>query len=71
MGLTLAGIAIGLIGAFVLMRLMSSLLFGVNASDPLTFVTVPLVLGLVAFFACLIPARRATRIDPLMALRYE
>jgi putative ABC transport system permease protein len=71
MGLTLAGIAIGLIGAFVLTRLMSSLLFGVNASDPLTFVTVPLVLGLVAFFACLIPARRATRIDPLVALRYE
>jgi putative ABC transport system permease protein len=71
MGLTLAGIVIGLIGAFVLTRLMSSLLFGVNASDPLTFVTVPLVLGLVALFACLIPARRATRIDPLVALRYE
>jgi putative ABC transport system permease protein len=71
MGLTIAGIAIGLIGAFVLTRLMSSLLFGVKASDPLTFVTVPLVLGLVALLACLIPARRATRIDPLVALRYE
>jgi len=71
MGLTLAGIVIGLGCSFVLTRLMSSLLFGVKASDPLTFVTVPLVLGLVALLACLIPARRATRIDPLVALRYE
>jgi len=71
MGLTLLGIAIGLMGAFALTRLMSSLLFGVKAADPLTFVTVPLLLGLVALLACLIPARRATRIDPLVALRYE
>ena len=71
MGLTLVGIVIGLASSFALTRLMSSLLFGVNASDPLTFVTVPLVLGLVALLACLIPARRATRIDPLVALRYE
>jgi len=71
MGLTLAGVVLGLGCSLVLTRLMSSLLFGVNASDPLTFVTVPLVLGLVALLACLIPARRATRIDPLVALRYE
>src|SRR5262245_38244238 len=71
MALTLLGVVIGLGFSFVLTRLMSSLLFGVKASDPLTFVTVPLVLGLVALLACLIPARRATRIDPLVALRYE
>jgi putative ABC transport system permease protein len=50
---------------------MSSLLFGVSSSDPLTFVCVSLLLGAVAFVACYIPARRAMRVDPMIALRYE
>jgi predicted permease len=69
--LTLMGAAIGLAGAFALTRWMSSLLFGVSASDPVTYVVVLLVALGAALLACSIPASRATRVDPLIALRYE
>jgi putative ABC transport system permease protein len=69
--LTLTGLAIGLMGAGGLTRLMSSLLFGVSANDPMTYSAVAVVLGVVSLLACYLPARRATKVDPLVALRCE
>ena len=67
----LAGLAIGLAGALALTRLMKALLFGVSSSDPLTFGSIALLLALVALLACWVPARRATRVNPIIALRQE
>jgi putative ABC transport system permease protein len=69
--LTLIGLSAGLIGAFALTRLMESVLFDVSATDPATFVLVTALLTAVGLLACFIPARRATKLDPIIALRYE
>jgi predicted permease len=71
MRLAAAGLILGLIVAFAAMRVMSTLLFGVSAHDPITFIGVTLVLAIAAVLACYIPARRATKVDPIIALRYE
>ena len=65
------GLAVGLIAAWALTRAMASLLIGVSASDPLTYSTVAILLSAVALAACWITARRALRVDPMVALRYE
>ena len=71
MAMAAAGAAVGVVSALLLTRLMTSLLFGVSAADPITFAAIPLLLAAVAFVACYLPARRATRVDPLAALRTE
>ena len=72
-GLRLAfvGVVIGILGALALTRLMSSMLYGIRATDPITFVIVAFAVIGMALLACFIPARRATKVDPIMALRYE
>jgi putative ABC transport system permease protein len=69
--LMISGVVLGLIGALILARIISALLFDISANDPIIFVAVPIILGITALLACWIPARRAVRVDPITTLRYE
>jgi ABC-type antimicrobial peptide transport system permease subunit len=69
--LAIVGVTIGIVASFALTRLMSDLLFGVSPTDPATFIVIPIVLIFVAFISCFFPARSATKVDPIVALKYE
>jgi ABC-type antimicrobial peptide transport system permease subunit len=71
MALVLIGIAAGIVLSFGMTRLIAGMLFGISATDPLTFVGLAILLGAVAFFANYLPARRGASVDPMVALRYE
>ncbi len=65
------GVVLGIVASFLSTRLLAGLLFGIQATDPTTFVAVSAILLSVAIFACFVPARRATRVDPIVALKHE
>jgi len=69
--LIVLGIVIGLLGAYALTKVLASMLFGVSATEPGAFASIAIVLGVIALLACYMPARRATKIEPVEALRYE
>jgi putative ABC transport system permease protein len=71
MKLALLGTGVGIVAALLLTRLMSGLLFNISSADPATYLAITLLLTAVALLACYLPARRATKVDPMIALRYE